>query len=88
MQVEFFTTIYRYIMYVNFNKNFFSVFKKCNELNRQKVQCAINTLNLLEFTSKWCLELSIVLLLTKDNLSAMDKQLVQKVSSLGGSTVP
>jgi len=41
-----------------------------------------NALNLLEFTSKLCLELFLVLLLIKDNLSTMEKQLVPKVSSL------
>jgi len=41
-----------------------------------------NALNLLEFTSKICLELFLVLPLIEDNLSTMDKQLVLKVSSL------
>jgi len=54
--------------------------KKCNGLNRQKVQC--NSLNLLEFTSKLCLELILILPLIQDNLSTMDKQLVPKVSSI------
>jgi len=39
-------------------------------------------LNLLEFTSKLCFELFLVLPLIEDNLSTMDKQLVPKVSSL------
>jgi len=39
-------------------------------------------LNLLEFLSKLCLELFLVLPLKKDNLSTTDKQLVPKVSSL------
>jgi len=41
-----------------------------------------NALNLLEFNSKSCLELFLVLPLIKDNLSTMDKQLVPKVPSL------
>jgi len=42
-----------------------------------------NALNLLDFTSKLCFELFLVLPLKKDDLSTMDKQLVPKVSSLG-----
>ena len=50
------------------------------KLNQQKVQ--FNALNLLEFISKLCLELFLLLPMIKDNLSTMDKQLVPKESSL------